>query len=125
MTPKNRGFLYWAPRALGILWILFLALFSLDVFEPGRSFWEIAVGLFMHNIPALVMLLVLVIAWKRELVGAVAFCLVGVLYTVLTVVRGSVPWFIVLSWSITIAGPALLTGILFFLGWRRKRQRQE
>ncbi len=30
-------------------------LFSLDVFEPGLSAQEIAIGLFMHNIPALIL----------------------------------------------------------------------
>ena len=44
-------FIYWAPRILSIIFILFLAMFSLDVITPDASFGEIIVGLFMHNIP--------------------------------------------------------------------------
>ena len=36
MKKTGKG-LYWAPRILSILFICFLSLFSLDVFEPGKG----------------------------------------------------------------------------------------
>ena len=56
---KVNKFIFWTPRILAILFILFLAMFSLDVFESASGFGEILVGLFIHNIPAMILLVVL------------------------------------------------------------------
>lgn len=116
IMPKHK-IIYWIPRILSILFILFLAIFSLDVFDEGLGFWQTILGLFMHNIPALILLLFTIIAWKRPLVGAVAYIFAGALYLVLMTMVG-VPRFQALSMSIIIAGPALLVGILFLVEWR-------
>ena len=118
---KINRFIVWAPRILSILLLAFLALFSLDIFDGNYGFWGTILGLFMHNIPALILLAVVIISWKRELVGAIAFILAGLLYICLTIFNRDIPWYLALSWSMTIAGPALLVGILFFIGWRKKR----
>jgi hypothetical protein len=112
---------YWTPRVLSILFILFLALFSLDVFDEHLGFWGTALGLFIHNIPSLVLLIVLLISWKREIVGGVAFILAGLLYIVSVLMKNHFQWYM-LSWSLIIAGPAFLIGILFIIGWRKKRK---
>jgi len=111
--------LYWAPRILSILFVAFLMLFSLDVFEEGLGFWGTLLGLFMHNVPALILLAFVLVAWKREIVGGIAFIAAGFLYIILTIWRG-VPWYLVISWSVIIAGPAFAIGALFFLNWRKK-----
>jgi hypothetical protein len=104
MKEKINKFIFWAPRILGIFFVLFLMLFSLDIFDLGLNVWETAVGLFMHNIPALILLIVLIISWKREIVGGVVFILAG----------------IVLFQSLILAGPAFLIGILFLVNWFKK-----
>jgi hypothetical protein len=109
------------------MFLLFLAMFSLDVFEPGRSPWEIAVGLFMHNIPVFVLLAVLIVAWKREIVGAIFFTLAGLLYVAIitaNIITNPSKLYMV-SWNFTVAGPAFLIGILFFINWRQKRNRRD
>jgi len=121
MDKNSKGLIYWLPRILSILFICFLMLFSLDVFEPGASVKDIAIGLFMHNIPALILLVITIIAWKHEIVGGVAFILAGILYLVL-VIQNGVPLLMVLSWSLTISGPAFLIGILYLVGWFKKRK---
>ncbi|MDO8622690.1 MAG: hypothetical protein Q7R52_00420 [archaeon] len=117
---KVGKFLYWTPRVLSIIFILFLSLFSLDIFGNNYTFWETIVGLFMHNIPSLVLLMVLLISWKYELVGGIVFILGGLLYIYLTIGRNSFEWYM-LAWIIQIAGPAFLIGILWILNWRKKK----
>jgi len=100
------------------MFICFLALFSLDVFQPGLGFWQIALGLFIHNIPALVLSVVLLISWKYEIVGGIGFIFAGVFYIVMLL--GHFEWYM-LSWILTISGPAFLVGVLFFASWFQKK----
>ena len=123
MTKKINSFIFWAPRILAIVFILFLATFSLDVFDMNLGFWGTILGLFMHNIPSLVLLIILLISWKRELVGGITFSLAGVFYILMILthtLRGTDGWQS-LSYSLIIAGPALLVGILFIIGWFQKK----
>jgi hypothetical protein len=121
MKKQVSKFVYWTPRILSILFLLFLAMFSLDVFSPGMSFWQIVVGLFMHNIPVFVLLIILIISWKHEIVGGVTFILAGLAYIAWVFASGW-EWFKISSSIVTIAGPAFLIGILFIIGWLKKRK---
>jgi hypothetical protein len=118
---KVGKFLYWTPRILAIIFVLFLMLFSLDVFEPGLTAWQIIIGLFMHNIPAFVLLAIVIISWKHELVGAIGFTLAGILYIALLLLKPKFEWYM-LSWSLIIAGPAIAVGILFYINWLKKKK---
>lgn len=122
MAQKVGRFIYWTPRILSILFILFLAMFSLDIFGNNYTWWEVIIGLFMHNIPVFVLIAVLVIAWKYEWVGGVAFILAGSLYVGMILfnsINNGFEWYY-LAWAIQIAGPAFLVGALFFVNWFRK-----
>ncbi|MEM4239851.1 MAG: hypothetical protein QXM31_02295 [Candidatus Woesearchaeota archaeon] len=124
MAKKVSKFVYWTPRILGLLFVAFLALFSLDVFGTGLGFWQTLGALFMHNIPALILLAVVIISWKHEIVGGIAFILAGLLYIALMAVsalRGQFEWYMIV-WSLQIAGPAFLVGILFLACWRKKKK---
>jgi len=120
---KVTKFIYWTPRVLSILFIIFLSLMSLDVFSPEASAGEIIIGLFMHNIPALILLIALIISWKYkyEIVGGVVFLFAGILYIVFAA-RSDISWLMVLVWSLQIAGPAFLVGILFMINWFKRKQ---
>lgn len=113
---KISRFVYWAPRILSIIFIIFLSLFALDIFGMGLGFWGTIVGLFMHLIPSFILLIVLLIAWRIEWVGGAVFILFGLWYIIALGIRGP------LSWHLTIAGPALLVGILFIVDWILKRK---
>jgi hypothetical protein len=123
MKKKASKFIYWTPRILGIIFVLFLMMFSLDVFEPGMTAWQIALGLFIHNIPSLILLIALIISWKHEIVGAVTFILAGLLYIISVALRPGFEWYR-LSWFVIISGPAFFIGILFLIGWLRKRRKE-
>lgn len=121
MENKVSRFVYWTPRIASIIFIAFLALMSLDVFTEGASFWEIIVGLFMHNIPVFILLAVLIISWKHEIVGGIVFVLAGILYIFITA-KNADDWRMALAWSIQIAGTAFVIGGFFIANWFKKRQ---
>lgn len=113
-------FVYWPPRILGIIFVLFLMVFSLDVFGEGLNIGQIAIGLFIHNLPALILLFFLIISWKYELVGGIVFILAGLLYIFMLAANPKFEWYM-LSWSIIIAVPTFLVGILFMINWFKKK----
>lgn len=117
---KISPWLFWAPRILTILFIIFISLFSLDIFDENLGFWGTIVGLIMHNIPSFVMIVLLIIAWRYELVGAIGFIVLALLYMISAFSR--VGLLMALSWSLTIAGPAILISVLWVFNWRWKRK---
>jgi len=114
-------FLYWAPRVLSIIFILFLSMFSLDIFEGNYGFWGTILGLFMHNIPVIILLILLIISWKYDFVGGIVFILAGVSYIVLLLINPQLEWYM-FSWAIMISGPAFIVGILWILSWKNKKK---
>jgi len=121
MGKKINKYLYWIPRILSILFILFLTMLSLDVFSPDLGFWEIVLGLFMHNIPTFILIAVLIISWKYEIVGGIVFILAGLFYIIMLLMNQQLEWNMFFG-SLIISGPAFLIGILFLIGWVKKRR---
>lgn len=64
-----KNVLLWLPRILTILAILFMLMFSLDVFTENAPAGKTILGFLAHNIPAFVLALILFISWKNELIG--------------------------------------------------------
>jgi len=118
MLKNINKLIFWTPRILSIILIGFLVVFSFDVFEMKLSFWQTAGALFMHNLPSLILLVVLIISWKHEIVGAITFLLAGLFYILLLLMRGWYHW----SGLLLIALPAFLIGTLFLIGWFKKRK---
>jgi len=122
MTEQRTKILYWAPRALSILFIAFLAMFSLDVFGQGTAPAETAVAFLLHNIPVILLIILLAVAWKREIVGAAAFTGGGILYVasiLIAVLKNGFAWHYVV-WAVIVSGPAFLVGALFMMNWRQR-----
>lgn len=108
--------IYWLPRILSIGFVLFLSLFSLDVFSEYSGL-EAILPFLMHNIPSLILLIVALIAWRYELAGAIVFFGFAVFYV--SAVGFNRPW----SWYAGISLPAAIVGILFLLSWFQKRKK--
>lgn len=100
--------LWWIPRISSILFALFLALFSLDVFGQGTGVWKTALAFLIHNIPTIVILLVLIFSWKRSWLGAICFTLIGIAFYFLMPGK---------STSLLLILPIIVIAILFFLNW--------
>ena len=111
----HRTLLTWAPRALLLAFAAFLALFSLDVVIDGGSPGEIALELLAHNLPSLLLLVILAIAWRREWLGAAACAALGLFYVGWA--WGAFP----LSAYLAISGPLLVAALLYLAAWRQRR----
>jgi hypothetical protein len=118
MHPVIRKILFWAPRILCILTALFFMLFSLDVFDEYKTFGEIAVGLFMHNLPSIGMLLLLWASWRREWIGG-TFNLALAIYWVFAF---GIPRHFPFVTYLGVTGPLLTVSILFWINWFLRAQ---
>jgi hypothetical protein len=113
VSPRLAKIIHWAPRAAAILIILFVSLFSLDVFEMEASPLELLGGFLIHNIPSIAMLVLLIFAWKRPVVGFAAFLAAAVLFAFFFV-RSIYS----LSNLVLFVFPILLIAILFYADWK-------
>ena len=116
MNPVLKKILLWLPRVLGILFVLFTSLFSLDVFDMGLSLWESILALFMHLlVPTLLLAVVVAFAWRWEWVGALRLWSVGIV--LFTRIQG-----FDLTAYILISGIPLLIAGLYLVGWILRKQ---
>ncbi len=115
MNKTSRTVLFWAPRLLGILFLLLLGMFSLDVFGMGGRFWETILAFLLHSIPAFILLAFFLFGWRREWVGAVGFLLFGTWYFIFA-------FGVDRSAYLVLGGVPLLIAALFFVGWVFRKQ---
>jgi hypothetical protein len=116
MNRNMKRVLFWSPRVLCILFAMFLSLFALDVFSEDTGFGEEILGLLIHLVPVYVVVILLIVAWRWEWVGAIAF--VGLALFYLFQVWGREHW----SACLAISGPLTLIGVLFLLNWIYRAQ---
>ena len=116
MNQSMTRLLFWGPRGLTILFILFLGLFALDVFGEGYTFSETIVALFMHLIPNMILAIILVLAWKWEWIGAALFAALGLFYIFWSWGRFHISVYFVIS------GPLFLVALLFWIGWKHRAE---
>jgi hypothetical protein len=102
----------WIPRILIILVSLFAALFSIDVFEGSAPIWHKLLGLLIHNIPVLLILLTLILTWKRPLVAGIVFGSITLIFIILIAIYFKEFFWIDMLFFIL---PLLICVALFFL----------
>jgi len=117
---------HWVPRILCILAILFIAMFSLDSFDPKLTLGQQLLGFLMHNIPTLILIAILIVSWKWEIIGGILFILIGV---------GMSPFIFMHNYAmnhsigmsliviLTINFPFIIVGSLFIISHLLKRKK--
>ena len=110
--------LYWTPRVLCILFAAFIAIFAADVFQKGVPVWQVALALLMHLIPTFILVAVLILSWRREWIGGIVFLALAALYLLWAWNKPFARWWVL----VLMAGPPILVGVLFLLGWRHRAQ---
>ncbi|MBA4407065.1 hypothetical protein C0389_07315 [bacterium] len=114
MNKPLKAFLFWAPRLITILFAMFLTIFAADVFTSGYEFWKIPIALFMHLLPSILIIIILVISWKREWIGGILYIALSVFYTYAKWNKFAISVFFI------IPLPLFLVGVLFLIGWFKK-----
>jgi hypothetical protein len=102
-------FLHWIPRVLCILFAAFIGLFAMDVFGHGSGIWKTLVALFVHLIPTFLLLIILILSWKRPWIGGICYIALGIFYIVWSSKSG--------RGSHIIDFTLFLMGILFLRNW--------
>jgi prepilin signal peptidase PulO-like enzyme (type II secretory pathway) len=86
-----------------------MAMFSFDVFGGNESFGMKMLDFLMHNIPVLILIVILVIAWKWELAGGALFILASISGTFVFHSFSGNPA------SLIVMAPFLIAGLLFII----------
>lgn len=116
MSRVTARLLYWSPRMLSIAFAIFLSLFALDVFSEVHGFWQTVLAFSIHLIPAMVIIAVLIVAWRWEWIGTGLFALLAVYYAVTMLSRNMKNWPAVMGISL----PLLLIAATFLAGWIKR-----
>lgn len=117
MKPYQK-ILWWTPRVLCIIAILFMSLFAFDVFSPGRTFWQNLGALLMHLLPSFVLVAILIFAWKWELIGGILITILGLVATPFLFNLNSRPdktLVETLGIALMLTLPFIIAGILFII----------
>ena len=122
---KSLAILHWTPRILCILAIAFISIFAFDAFEPGLTIWQQLAAFAMHLVPSFILLMLLVVAWRWELVGGIVFMLLGLglspfIYTHNYAMNHSVSMSLGIIMMITF--PFFLVGLLFVTSYLVKKK---
>jgi hypothetical protein len=101
--------LYWIPRVFTILAIVFMMMFSLDSFGGNEPLGRKILGFLINCIPVFILIIILAIAWKREMIGGILF--------ILAFIAGGIFFksFSGNAASLIVIGPFFITGILFII----------
>lgn len=101
--------LRWVARGAAFLLVAFLGLFAADTFTgPGDGF-ERSRDALMHLLPALACLLIVVVAWRKAWIGALAFGILAGIYALWASDRP--------EWVLAISGPLALVALLYSWAW--------
>ena len=96
--------LIWIPRILTILFIIFMMLFSLDVFDMQLSFWKKIAGFFIHSLPSLFILAGLLLTWQKPFLSGIIFITFFILSMIRYHTYANFTVFIIISLLLLIIG---------------------
>ena len=100
-------------------------MFALDAFDPDKTIWQQLADFFLHLIPSFILIIFLIIAWKRELIGGIIFILIGLVLSPLIFTHNynmNQSIWISLGVILTITFPFIIVGILFIVSYRKKKR---
>lgn len=110
-----RTTILWIPRVLAMILAILLAMFAMDVFLEGNDFWQTSEDFVTHLIPALSVVIILVIGWRRDGLASIGFLVLAVAYFVALSGWKHVPE------TLTLTLPPLGISLAFFARMRLLR----
>lgn len=106
---KNLKFFYWLPRILGLSFVIFLCSLALDAFTGNISLSLMLNSASAKLIPGLILSLLLLIAWKYEILGGALFISLFIIIYALIIRPNPLPA------DLLFFVPILLIGSLFLI----------
>src|SRR5690606_10288344 len=113
MKEGSLRILTWTARVLGVAVAVFIGIFALDAFEPGKPIGRALVDFVIHLTPSLALLLIVALSWRRAWIGGAAFMALAIVYAVSVSGRP--------DWVLAISGPLAAAGVLFLWSWASAR----
>ena len=116
--------LYWLPRIICIMGILFISMFSIDALNSELTIWQQILSLSMHLIPSFILILLLLLSWKRELIGGIIFMIIGLGFSPIIFIHNfKMNQSIWMSLGVisVITVPFAIVGMLFIVSHYRKK----
>jgi len=118
-------FLQWLPRMICIAGILSIGWYAVNSIESYLTIWQQILFFGLKIIPSVILIALLVIAWKKDLLGGVLFTLIGlslsaVIYQHNYNLSESVT--VSLQSAMAFALPLVFTGGLFIASYVKIRQ---
>ena len=107
-------FLNWMPRILTILFGIMISFFAFDVFGQGTGFWKTFFALLIHLIPTLLIIIILILSWKRPWIGGISLILLGIVYIIWSSQAGRGASFVYIV--------LFAVGILFLASWFLRKE---
>lgn len=122
----NNKFMFWLPRICCILSILFISLFALDSFTKEKPLKIQVVDMMIHLIPTFILLLILILAWKKEFIGGIILLLISILFAPIIYIQNyninhSLEKSVFVVFIINL--PFFLSGFLFILSHNYKKNK--
>jgi len=117
--------LHWLPRIICIMGILFISMFSIDALNSELTIWQQILSLSMHLIPSFVLILLLLLSWKRELIGGIIFMIIGLGFSpIIFIYNFKMNQSIWMSLGVisVITIPFAIVGVLFIVSHYRKKK---
>lgn len=99
----------WISRIALIIYSLMLSLFAFDVFDPNDPILYRLGGFLIHLLPSLLLVLVLILTWKKPLPAGILFFIAGIGFTFLFRTYKEFLTFLIISL------PLILIGVLYIL----------
>jgi hypothetical protein len=117
---------HWLPRIICILAIFFVSIFAADAFAPGLTIWQQLEGFLLHLIPSIILIIILIAAWKWELAGGIIFIALGLIMSpfvyMMNYNRNHFSVGASLGVIMIITFPFILVGILFIISHSLKKK---
>ncbi|MCU0105158.1 hypothetical protein N7603_05760 [Acholeplasma vituli] len=108
----------WIPRIVTLLLIIFICLFSFDVFTGNDPWYKMILGFIIHCLPVMFLLLVWFISIYKPWVGATIYSVFGLLFFLWMAIEQSPQSY---AKALYFGIPFVVVSILYLLDYKARQ----
>jgi ABC-type Fe3+-siderophore transport system permease subunit len=122
-----KNLIYWAPRVGSFVFAIFLFALSFTQrwYQPDVDLLTNLKAMVQSNTGAIAILLILLLGWRREHVGAVFMILFALVYSAFNMNEKTGSTLKLLLNQLPVLAPAFIIGILFFFAYAHRMHTSE